>query len=277
MPAPPPRVGEPDLSPCAALVRDLDPDLFRAALFAREPLREAVMVLLAFDVELSKATARASEPIIAAMRLQWWRDVVGEAFGDAPPRAHEVAGPLTALIRDHALPEALFDRLFTAREAELHAPMSADAFAAWLRDRTAPLLALVGHAALHPPFDGQALEAVGQAMALSFALRNAVAMAGEGAFLLPVAGLDRAALARGETTASARDVVRRLAEETAQRLSLARQVKPPHAIRPILRLGWKSTALLRHAQQPGFEIRDARRLSTGGTGWLLLLALTGRW
>ena len=72
----------PLLSPAATLVRRLDPDLFHAALFAPEPARERWMVLHAFDIELSRAAARAAEPLIARMRLQWWRDVVAGVAAD---------------------------------------------------------------------------------------------------------------------------------------------------------------------------------------------------
>ncbi len=61
----------PLLSPAATMVRRLDPDLFHTALFAPEPARQRLMVLYAFDIELSRAAARAAEPLIAAMRLQW--------------------------------------------------------------------------------------------------------------------------------------------------------------------------------------------------------------
>ncbi|MEM9737320.1 MAG: squalene/phytoene synthase family protein, partial [Pseudomonadota bacterium] len=87
---------------CAAIAERLDPDLHRAAMFAPPGLRPRLMVLIAFDVELSRA-GRASEKMIAAMRLQWWRDVVAEAFA-GESRAHEVAGPLAALIQECNLP-----------------------------------------------------------------------------------------------------------------------------------------------------------------------------
>ena len=96
----------PKLSACAALVRQLDPDLFHAALFAPEPARERLMVLYAFDIELSKAAVRASEPMIVQMRLQWWRDLVAGIDAGEPPRQHEVAGPLHGLLGVHRLPAA---------------------------------------------------------------------------------------------------------------------------------------------------------------------------
>jgi phytoene synthase len=94
----------PELSPVATLVRQLDPDLFHAALFAPEPARERLMVLYAYDIELSKAAMRSAEPLIARMRLQWWRDLVAGIGAGEPPRQHEVAGPLHGVLSAHALP-----------------------------------------------------------------------------------------------------------------------------------------------------------------------------
>lgn len=265
-------MAEPALSPPAQIVRELDPDLFRAALFAPEPLRGRLMILIAFDIELSKAV-RASEPMIAMMRLQWWRDVVQDAFAGGPERAHEVAGPLARLISEGAVGREPFGRLLSAYENELEAPFSAAAFVAWKEDRVAPLLRL---AAQTVEADVPAVDAVGRAMALAFAFRNGVAMATQGVFLLPVAGLDRTALARGETTDSARRVCADLASEVLADLAANRDA--PRRLAPILRLGWRSPGLLKAAQAPGFELAKARALSPGtGMARLTWMALLGRW
>lgn len=262
-----------DADPCMALAREGDPDLHRAAMFAPEPLRTDLMVLIAFDIELSKAAARSSEPMIAAMRLQWWRDLVVEAQAGAPPRAHEVAGPLAALIRRRNLPPGIFDRLIAAREAERHGPMTAEAFAAWQQDRVTPLLELAAGGQAH-----QALIAMGEAMALAFALRNAVAMAGQGFYLLPLAGLDRAALARGETTPSARRAIAELAGRALAGLREARANRVPSRLKPVLRLGWRADAVLQLAVSPQFDVIAARSaMARGGTRRLLWWSLTGRW
>ena len=98
----------------AALVRRHDPDRFLTALFAPPEKRDALLTLYAFNHELARARETVSEPPLALIRLQWWRDVV-EGFS---PR-HEVASPLAAaigagdLLRDDLL--ALID----AREIEV--------------------------------------------------------------------------------------------------------------------------------------------------------------
>ena len=74
------------LSPCAELVRRHDPDRFLTVLFAPPARREALFVLYAFNHELARARAVVSEPMLALIRLQWWREVV-----QGTAKRHEVA------------------------------------------------------------------------------------------------------------------------------------------------------------------------------------------
>src|SRR5271165_1963078 len=79
----------PPLSPLAAMVRRHDPDRFLTALFAPPERREAVFLVYAFNHEIARAREVVSEPALALIRLQWWREVV-----EGARRRHEVAGPL---------------------------------------------------------------------------------------------------------------------------------------------------------------------------------------
>ena len=63
----------------AALVRQHDPDRFLTALFAPAAQRDALLALYAFNHELARAREVASEPTLALIRLQWWREVVDGA------------------------------------------------------------------------------------------------------------------------------------------------------------------------------------------------------
>ncbi|MDT8345500.1 MAG: squalene/phytoene synthase family protein [Thermohalobaculum sp.] len=276
-------MAEPALSPCAAIVRRYDPELFHAALFAPEPARERLMVLYAFDIELSRAAARAERaepgPIIARMRLQFWRDVVaGRQAG-----AHEVAGPLAALLSG-GLDRGLTEGLVEAREMELAAPFDRAAFDGWLQARFCGLMRLA--AASLGGTDAATQRAAadgGRAFGIAFALRLAAPMAVQaGASLLP--GLDaaaRGALARGETTPALRDCARDLAGEGLAALSAARSGRPAvaRAAAPAFLPLWRAGIDLRAAARPGFDMvtgfpdpGPARRALT-----LLGRALTGRW
>ena len=65
-----------------ALVRRHDPDRFLTALFAPPEKRDALLTLYAFNHELARAREAVSEPPLALIRLQWWREVVE---GARPP------------------------------------------------------------------------------------------------------------------------------------------------------------------------------------------------
>jgi phytoene synthase len=272
----------PPLSACATLVRQLDPDLFHAALFAPEPARERLMVLYAYDIELSKAAARASEPLIAQMRLQWWRDLVAGIQAGEPPSQHEVAGPLYGLLGDHPLPAADLALLIDAREIELQGPMDADRFGAWVDGRFGALTRLAAHLlAGENPAARQAATAVGHAMGVAFAMRHAVTLAAEAnLYLLPgLAPEGRAELARGRTSAQARDIANRLAEQALARLDDARAGRGnvPKAAVPALLPVWRAERVLKQALRPDFGLQDNLAGQGGRATTLAWRALRGRW
>ncbi len=101
------------LSPLGALVRRHDPDRFLCALFAPEALRERLFVLYAFNHELARAREVASVPMLALIRLQWWREVV-----EGARRSHEVTSPLLDAIEAGVLDRAALLALVEAREVE---------------------------------------------------------------------------------------------------------------------------------------------------------------
>ena len=68
---------------CAALVERADPDRFTATMAAPPVARGPLWVLYAFNVEVARAPWASKEPMIAEMRLQWWRDVVENAASGA--------------------------------------------------------------------------------------------------------------------------------------------------------------------------------------------------
>lgn len=101
------------LSPMGVLVRRYDPDRFYCALFAPVMPREALFILYAFNHELARAREVVSEPTLALIRLQWWREVV-----EGASRRHEVATPVSeAIAQGLLLPEDLL-AMIAGREAE---------------------------------------------------------------------------------------------------------------------------------------------------------------
>jgi len=106
------------LSSCAALVRHADPDRFVLAMMVPPARREALFALLAMNVEVARIPEAVSEPLLGAMRLRYWRDVVGAEDPGAMAQGHPVAEALAREVLDpaewtrderRALLEALLD------------------------------------------------------------------------------------------------------------------------------------------------------------------------
>ena len=69
-------------------------------------------MLYAFNHELARAREVASEPMLALIRLQWWREVV-----EGTRRRHEVAGPLGAALDTGVLRAEDLAGMIDGREA----------------------------------------------------------------------------------------------------------------------------------------------------------------
>ncbi|MFY9244816.1 MAG: squalene/phytoene synthase family protein, partial [Roseicyclus sp.] len=112
------------LQACADLVARGDPDRFRATMAGPLAARRVLFPLYAFNIEVSRAPWVTGEPIIAEMRLQFWRDVIEELAAGRPPRAHEVIAPLA-----QAIPQSVIgglDRLVAARQWDIYSEAFAD-------------------------------------------------------------------------------------------------------------------------------------------------------
>jgi phytoene/squalene synthetase len=86
-----------DLTSCAQLVQQADPDRFLAVMAAPPASRPVLFALYAFNVELARAPWASQESMIAEMRVQWWRDIGAEISQGGPVRRHNVATPLGRL------------------------------------------------------------------------------------------------------------------------------------------------------------------------------------
>ena len=109
---------DPDLTACAALVQKGDPDRFAATMASPVAARRVLFPLYAFNVEVSRAPWVTQEPMIAEMRLQWWRDALEEIGSGKPVRRHEVVTPLAAIL-DSTAAETL-DKLVQARRWDIY-------------------------------------------------------------------------------------------------------------------------------------------------------------
>ncbi len=163
----------------AALVRRHDPDRFLTALFAPPDRRSALLTLYAFNHELARAREVASEPPLALIRLQWWREVV-----EGEPRRHEVAAPLADAIAAGRLRPADLLPIIDAREAEAYGDFQTLAdWRAWVL-AGAGGLAVAAAAALDAP-NPDALRPFGAAYGIAGLLRATGLLAAQGTCLLP--------------------------------------------------------------------------------------------
>lgn len=163
----------------AALVRRHDPDRFITALFAPPERRGALLTLYAFNHELARAREVVSEPPLALIRLQWWREVV-----EGARRRHEVAEPLGELIDAGALRQDDLLALIDAREVE--AEPAIPTLTAW-RDYvlgSAGGLAVAAARLLGAP-EPEALRPLGAAYGVAGVLRAVPVLARQHRCLLP--------------------------------------------------------------------------------------------
>ena len=106
------------LNACAALVEKADPERFRAAMAAPVSARHVLFPLYAFNVEVARAPWVTEEPMIAEMRLQWWRDALEEIAAGGAVRRHEVVDALAGVLDAEAA--QLLDKLVAARRWDAH-------------------------------------------------------------------------------------------------------------------------------------------------------------
>lgn len=104
-------------------VRRADRDRFLGALFAPMPARAGLLALLAFDHELARTRSVTREPMLARIRLEWWREAVAEATGTGTPRGQPVAEALAETARRHGLARDALTALIDAREEEIEGPL----------------------------------------------------------------------------------------------------------------------------------------------------------
>ena len=102
----------------SSILREGDPDRYLAALFAPAPARDELFALYALNIELARIGERVSEPDLAAIKLEWWRDAIKRtASGEAT--ASPVADAIGALLRAHPQAVEPIGRLIDAREFDV--------------------------------------------------------------------------------------------------------------------------------------------------------------
>lgn len=101
-----------------AILREGDPDRYLATLFAPASARDDLFALYALNVELARIGERVSEPVLGAIKLQWWRDALVRA-GAGEVTASPVADAIGGLLQHHPDMAELMGRMIDAREFDV--------------------------------------------------------------------------------------------------------------------------------------------------------------
>lgn len=119
------------------LARTYQYDRYLAALLLPRRHREALVVLAAFAGELQRIPQITTEPMMAAIRLQWWRDELSRVTGASASRdsstitgttGHFLLDAIANVVRTYRLPHGLLLGMIDAVECELDpAPFQEDA------------------------------------------------------------------------------------------------------------------------------------------------------
>lgn len=253
------------LENCAADVRRLDPDRWLTLLLAPPDRQPALAALYAFNLEIARVAEQVSEPMLGAIRLQWWRETLA-GIRTGTPRKHPVA---EALHRAGAAAwsDSDFLELIDARERDLDPAPMADmaALLGYAEATSAPLMRLAVQA-LGLPVDAPLAETIrlaGTAYALTGILRAVPFHAAQQRVLLPESLLVAGGIAPEEVYrrplgTAAFAAMREAGLEAARRIAMARRRPVPRAALPAL-LPLRLAALhLRRLERAGFDPSDPR-------------------
>ncbi len=253
-----------DLRACAELVQRADPDRFLATMAAPVAARAVLFPLYALNVEVARAPWVTQEPMIAEMRLQWWRDAMQEIAEGKTIRRHQVVTPLAQVLSPH-LAEKL-DEYIAVRRWDIYKEPFEDSehFDNYI-DQSSGTLTLVAAQAM-----GVAEESVLRDFGYALGVAN---------WLRAIPELE----ARGRIPLldGTQDGVRQLAGKAIERLARARSKRTLISAesRPAMYCGWQTGEILRQATA------DPARVSAGTLGQsefrrrvdLMARVVTGRW
>jgi len=248
----------------AELVRRRDPDRFLTALFAPPDKRDALLTLYAFNHELARAREVVSQPPLALIRLQWWREVV-----EGAQRRHEVAEPLLAAIEQGELDRDDLSALIDAREIE--AEPFIETLSAWRDYLMASAGGLaVAAARLLGGAEPEAFRSLGAAYGAAGLLRSVPLLARAQRCMLPADVLARHELSPEAVIAhpDIRNVLRQLADEACEWLRAPPRIQR-HAIAAALPAVLARRDLCRAIQAP-------RRRGLGDRLAVVVAGLAGR-
>lgn len=158
------------------LIRRVDPDRWLTSRFiADAEARADVVALYAFDYELWRARRVATSPLMAEIRMAWWREALDEIFGGVPVRAHPTATALAAAVGRRRLARAPLDSMVDgAVEALAFAELDEAASERWAGGVEGALASLAAQM-LDPASPAGAAASAGRAWGLALLCRAGLA------------------------------------------------------------------------------------------------------
>lgn len=111
-------IPEPALDYCRSELRRHDRERYLTTLFAPAEQRPALLALYAFNLEIARTRETVSEPMLGQIRLQWWREALGEVYAGTP-RRHQVVELMAVTLPQSGISEESLLRLVDARARDL--------------------------------------------------------------------------------------------------------------------------------------------------------------
>lgn len=244
---------------CEETVRRHDPDRYLSALFAPAERRPLLLVLYAFNHEIARVGEVVREPMLAEIRLQWWREAAQSAR-DGHPRTHEVAHSLVELFARTGVPLDLFEAVIDARARDAAGETFADlaALEAYADATSGGVMRIAARVlGAEGELDEQA-GALGIAYALTGLLRALPFHAARGKLMLPLdmvqaEGLSSEDVFAGRGGEALKRVMAKIAAQARKHLGASRGfAKPGKALAALLPAA-NIPAYLKLMTRPGFE------------------------
>ena len=95
-----------------------EPDRYLAALLAQPLQRDSLIALAAFGSEIAHIPVAAHDPMLQAIRYQWWRDALQAAQDQNTLSGNPVADAVARALRHHRLPIKSFEDIIDAWDCD---------------------------------------------------------------------------------------------------------------------------------------------------------------
>ena len=236
-------------------LRKSDSDRFLSALFAPADTRPHLLALYALDFELKRIPSLVSEPMLGAIRFQWWRDTIGSIYQGEHP-GHELVPALAAAIDAGSLPAEEFHHWLDAREDEMsELPFSDLAAMEAHAKRSDGAIMTMAARLLGASEDADMLSPYAAAYGLIDLLRRCGRAAGHQSAFLPADRIaeQTSALFTGRLTPEVTSAFTDVALHARQLLAAARKTKVPIGIVPAGLYAGLVPSYARLFTRPGFD------------------------